>query len=179
MTGPSRPAILKRKQGRKMKYISLTQGKLALVDDADYEYLIQWKWAAEQHGNTSYAGRYDSPGRRIFMHRQLMGLSRNDARLVDHINRNGLDNRKCNLRLCTYQQNLRNVGPHCDAVSQYKGVAWDKARNKWKAAICIDGKSIFLGRFDDETEAAKAYDIAAVEAFGSFAWLNSREGVAV
>lgn len=95
---------------------------------------------------------------------------------VDHINRNGLDNYRCNLRPATRLQNRMNCGLSKRNKSGFKGVSWHKSCNKWVAKIEINDKSIYLGLFDDKIEAAKAYNAAAKKHFGEFAWLNPIPG---
>jgi hypothetical protein len=90
---------------------------------------------------------------------------------VDHINGNGLDCRRSNLRLATHKQNLRNQAAH-SGTSRYKGVSWNRQRNGWDAQICLNGKNRYLGRFRTEVEAAKAYNEGARLHFGEFARLN-------
>ena len=113
-------------------------------------------------------------------HRLIMEIHhpelRNNLELqVDHINGNRLDNRKENLRLATPQQNQMNRKSHRNSTSKYKGVSWDKSRNKWRALIMIDNKYKHIGRYQDEREAALAYDKAARELFGEYAHLNFEE----
>ena len=105
------------------------------------------------------------------MHREVANTP--DGLVCDHINGDSLDNRKANLRSATHLQNCWNArkSPQ-SAYSKYKGVTFDKMRQKWNAQICVNGKRIFLGTFKDETEAAKAYDSAAKRHFGEFAALN-------
>ncbi len=92
---------------------------------------------------------------------------------VDHINCDGLDNRRANLRLATRQQNKCNSRPRARrGTSRYKGVWWDKERRKWRAAVGYNGKTKHLGAFDNDIEAAKARDVAAKKYHGQFAWLN-------
>lgn len=158
-----------------MKEIELTQGKVALVDDKDYEYLSQWKWRAMKKQNTWYAVRTTyNPTRVILMHREIMNAP-NDKQ-VDHINRNGCDNRRKNLRLCTNQQNGANRGAQKNNTSGYKGVYWHKTKSKWNAKIKVSGKKIHLGYYQSVKDAAKAYDKAADEFFGEFAYLNFPKG---
>lgn len=104
----------------------------------------------------------------VYMHREIMGTPKGMD--TDHIDRNGLDNRKCNLRICTRSQNNHNRQPRTDCDSRYKGVA--KQRKRWMAHIQYNGRSIFLGEYDTEIEAAKAYDKKAKEFFGEFARPN-------
>ncbi len=123
-----------------MKQILLTQGKIALVADADYDWLNQWKWyVLKDRSGSFYAVRSSSQkkGKRypIYMHRLILGLERGDKREGDHRNHNTLDNRRSNLRICTQQQNLTNQKPRSNGTSKYKGVTWDKHRKKWYAQI--------------------------------------------
>jgi hypothetical protein len=108
-----------------------------------------------------------SDSRSIFMHRQIMQPP--DGLVVDHINGNGLDNRWCNLRICTQRQNTHNRR-RMRRSSRFVGVS--RHQNKWRASICCDGKDHYLGLFDDEIEAAKARDRETLRLFGEFAYLN-------
>jgi len=109
------------------------------------------------------------------MHRAIMNPP--DGTVVDHINRNSLNNRRCNLRICTQKENLRNGRPSRRSTSRFKGVYFDKQTRKWIAKIGYNGKTIHLGSFEDEVEAAKAYDRKAYELFGDFAYLNFPEEI--
>lgn len=161
-----------------MKQISLTQGKFAIVDDCNYEWLNQWKWYAVKSLNTYYAGRclYLGGGRKnakrksIFMHNLI--LKPEQGQEIDHCNRIGLDNRLNNLRSCTHSQNCQNATPHKKSRSKYKGVTWLKARNRWVADITVSYKMMRIGSFHSEILAAKAYDKAARKYHGEFACLN-------
>lgn len=149
--------------------IPLTQGKFAIVDDADYEYLMQWKWCANfQHG-IWYAVRTVRPTL-IRMHRIILDAP--SGIVVDHRDGNGLNNSRSNIRLCTTSQNLHNISRIKGSSSTYKGVSWCKSRQVWEAQIKCNGISKYLGRFADELEAAKAYDEAARILHGKFARLN-------
>lgn len=167
-----------------MKKIKLTQGKYALVDDEDFEYLNQWKWCAQKIGSIYYAKRgYDWNKKKkcwneiLSMHRVILGLHKGDGVCTDHIDGNGLNNRRCNLRACTKQQNQMNQGSKV-GTSKYKGVGVvpdSVSVKKWRARICINRNQKYLGYFDSEIEAAKAYDVAAKELFGEFANCNFKE----
>lgn len=153
-----------------MKEIQLTQGKVALVDDEDFEYLNQWRW--KFHHN--YAIRTTKKLNiccDIAMHRIIM--KNTDINFItDHINGNTLDNRKCNLRLCNKQQNSWNRKIHKNNSSGYKGVIFIKSLNKYKSLIIYNKKLYYLGVFYDKKDAAKAYNKAAIKFFGEFAKLN-------
>jgi hypothetical protein len=123
-------------------------------------------------GKTWYAYRRIDGHVQEFMHRTLLGLERYDGQQVDHRNGNGLDNRRFNLRLSTKAENGRNRGPNRNNTSGYKRVCWHAQRGKWLASIQLDRKQINLGLFTDPVDAAIAYDLAAIEHFGEFAWTN-------
>ncbi len=148
--------------------IPLTQGYFALVDADDYEKLSQYKWHVNRKGDMLYACRSEK-GKKIKMHRQILNAP--PGMHCDHINHNGLDNRKANLRLCTPQQNACNRRP-LERTSKYKGVHWDSLSRKWRAEIKHNGRTIHIGFYDYEQDAAIAYDDYAIELFGEFAWLN-------
>lgn len=155
-----------------MKTITLTQNKVALVDDSDYELLNAVKWYAALIGNTWYARRNlpraVKTQRNISMHQVLVpGVSD-----VDHINGNGLDNRRDNLRAATTAQNLANSRKRAGCASQFKGVYWHKQNLNWQAQIKKNNKGFHLGSFALEKDAAMAYDTAAREYFGEFANTN-------
>lgn len=141
-----------------MKEIPLTQGKFALVDDDDYDWLNQWKWYANKGGNTFYACRHPNvaSGKRtiITMHVDIMG--KKEGLVTDHINGNGLDNRRINLRHVTHRQNLQNR--HGERSSKYPGVQWKKIQGGfWTAQFRHKEKCKHLGCFSDELDAYNAY----------------------
>lgn len=154
-----------------MKRISLTQGKFALVDDVDYEWLNQWKWHLHKAKRALYAIR-NTQRTTVKMHREILGLKYNDGKQCDHINGNGLDNQKHNLRICSHQENCHNARPNRNASSKYKGVYRRREERIWCARIKYNNKKKSLGYYHDEEKAAQAYDEAAKKLFGKFAWLN-------
>lgn len=154
-----------------MKKIPLTRGLFAIVDDDDFESLSKHKWFADKGNSTFYANRHHSKGKNIRMHRQIMCVT--DKRLdVDHKNGNGLDNRKCNLRVCSRSSNNANAKISRRNRSGFKGVCWDSSRNKWGAQIGFNGKKYHLGRFDKIENAVSAYNKKAKELFGEFVRLS-------
>jgi hypothetical protein len=140
-------------------------GLTAQVDDSDRHLVESSTWYANKIGNTWYAYRRVS-GVNQLMHRVLTGFP-----LTDHINGDGLDNRRANLRAATKAQNGRNMRK-TRGTSRYKGVSWSKERSLWQADISTGHRRISLGRFSDEEVAGRAYDDAARSLFGDFAALN-------
>ncbi len=156
------------------RWIALTKGLFALIDAEDFPRVSSWYWSAlVRTGRTAYAMRVERR-RTIYLHRFIMGaLPGTD---VDHINGNGQDCRKINLRVCTHAENQRNYSKTSSpTASSFKGVRWDRDRSRWVAWVKLDRKSRFLGRFASEEEAARAYDAAARELFGEFAKPNFPE----
>lgn len=155
--------------------LPLTKGRVAVVDADDAALLSQWKWS---YTDTGYAVRFQRIGRAdgrrrkvtIRMHRFILGAPRELE--VDHINGDRLDNRRANLRLVTDAQQRQNEGVCRGGSSLFKGVTRSKERGRWEAQIKHQRRRIYLGRFRDEVEAARAYDAAARELFGEFARLN-------
>ena len=170
------PLLLYRRAryGYAFRRIPLTQGKYAIVDQHDFERLNKHKWHVCKSANTFYARRTiytDKKRISIMMHREVIHPPEN--LLVDHINHNGLDNRKANLRLATCEQNSYNrIRFRKSKSSKYKGVRWNKQIKKWAVIICFNKKSKFIGYFKDEKQAAKEYDKAALKYHGEFASLN-------
>ena len=157
-----------------MKEIILTKGQVALVDDADYEWLMQWKWHVHKSGGGFYAVRAEWDGEKqhiVHMSRVILDAPR--GKEVDHKNHCTLDNRRCNLRICTKSQNQHNqIKQKRSTSSVYKGVYWDRGGNRWQSRIKINGHSIYLGNFCSESEAALIYNDAAIKYHGEFAKLN-------
>jgi hypothetical protein len=157
-----------------VKKIPLTKNKFALVDDEDYSVLIEHSWHTIATKNHFYAARRQGKnGPYIYMHRFLLGLMPGDSRHVDHVNCNGLDNRRHNIRIITPQNNIRRKRKTTKSKSsKFKGVSWKQSHNKWEAFISLPKQHLFLGYFDSAKEAALAYDKAAKHHFGEFACLN-------
>jgi hypothetical protein len=162
--------------GDTMKQILLTRGMFAIVDNADYDWLNQWKWCALKDRNTFYAARYIRllNGKQTIqlMHRQILNLEFGDKRQGDHKNHYSLDNQRGNLRICTHKQNIHNSRPRRNCSSEYKGVSWCKRDQKWRVHIRVNNHLISLGIFKSEINAAKNYDKAAIKYFGNFAYTN-------
>jgi hypothetical protein len=154
--------------------VPLTQGFVAVVDDDDAWVLdYSWRVTVDRSGHR-YARRSIRTGhkvRDILMHREISKAA--PGTMVDHKDGDGLNNRRSNLRLATDSQNQWNrKSKRAGTYSRYKGVSWYKAYGTWMAEICKDGVRTYLGQFASEVEAAKAYDRAALEAFGEFAHVN-------
>ncbi len=159
-----------------MKEITLTQGKVAIVDDQDYERLKVYRWRAWFKGNYWYAVTTitDSGGQRrnIEMHRMVLGYGYGDKAEIDHKNRDGLNNTRLNLRDATRTQNRQNQAVRADSQSGFKGVSYCKREGNWRARITVNGKRQTLGYYDNPLDAATAYDAAAMQHFGEFAVTN-------
>jgi HNH endonuclease len=154
-----------------MKQIPLSQGKVALVDDEDFEYLNQWKWHAYLRKETWYAMRTGPRPvqSQIYMHRVITDAPKGTD--VDHWDHNGLNNQRENLRVCTHSENMANMGAAKRNLTGYKGVTTTK-HGRFAAKITIKLKCIYLGTFTAAEEAARAYDDAARKFFGKFAKTN-------
>lgn len=163
-----------------MKTIILTQGKIALVDDEDFGFLNCFKWHTGKALYCYYAVRNItiSPHkkRHILMHRVILNAPKGIE--IDHINTDGLDNRRANLRLCNHRENARHKRIRFDSKSGIKGVYLRKGRNKrYEVSIKIDNKRIFLGCYQSAEEAARAYDRAAMKHYSEFALTNEMLGL--
>lgn len=155
-------------------YGKYAEGRVAVVDDEDFDLVSQYRWVLWQRTRPrSIQGPYvvayvqDGEGRlsSIKMHKLITGWP-----MTDHVDRDGLNNQRSNLRECNLSSNQQNRGPVAGHSSRFKGVLWDRGR--FKARISVGGHSRYLGRFLDEADAARAYDAAARELFGEFAYLN-------
>lgn len=165
-----------------MKEIKLTQGKVALVDDADFDWLNQWKWFVLKDKYTYYARRNLPAGingkrSSILMHRLILGVT--DFQIeVDHKDHNGLNNQRNNLRQASKSENLANQVSHRETSSKYLGVSLVKSKYKdriyftWRAQIAKDGVKFHLGCYKTEIEVALAFNNGAKKIHGEFACLN-------
>lgn len=151
------------------KEVTLTKGKVTLVDEEDYEYINQWKWCVNGKKDSFCAVR-SKEGKTVYMSRKIMKCPKD--KLVDHKNGDSLDNRRANLRICTAFQNNTNAKKSKNNTSGYKGVYWDKYNKKWVATLTLNYRQKNLGRFRIKEEAALAYNEAALKYFGEFARLN-------
>ena len=151
-----------------MKLIALTQGKSAIVDDEDYERLSAFRWYAMRCCKRWYAVRKITIGKRrqrkSWMHREV--LKTPDGNFTDHINGNGLDNRRANLREANHSQNQANRGPNSNNKSGFKGVY--RRFGKWKAQITVNRRKIHIGHFTELSDAVAAYSQAARQHFGEY-----------
>jgi hypothetical protein len=159
-----------------MKRIKLSQEQYTIVDDDDFNRINRFsKWYANKDHkyNRYYAICHDPNNNKriIAMHRFILDLKYGDRVHVDHINGNGLDNRKINLRICNHSQNQANCNIQ-SGTSQYKGVSYYKRISRYCASIRCNGNVYYLGAFTNEREAALAYDKKAKELFGDFAKTN-------
>jgi hypothetical protein len=154
--------------------ITLTRDKCTLVDDEDYERLSRWKWSATLiscHWRAVRSVKKRGRSKTIYMAREIVGAKKGEY--VDHINHDSLDNRRCNLRICSNAANGANQQKRRQkCTSKFKGVSWHKKSSKWTAYIIVKQKWIYLGVFASELQAATAYNKAALEHFGEYACLN-------
>lgn len=177
--------ILPETGSEEVKFIPLSKGKFAIVDSQDFDWLNQWKWCFWSNSIGGYAARIDtSTGRRIkiSMHRLIFEKHNGPIESgldIDHRDTDKLNNRISNLRSATRHQNSANRGGNRRNISGYKGVSlYDANRGVWRAQIMIDGKKKGLGYFKSAEEAAFAYNVAAKEAWGEFAYQNKVDNMA-
>jgi hypothetical protein len=150
-------------------------GRPYLIDAEDWPRISGFKWSVSSDGGTRMYVSTRIEGKKIYLHRVLLEAPHDHK--VDHRNGNPLDNRKANLRLATHQQNMFNCGKRSTykgkpTASTFKGVTWDKSCGRYRARIKKNGIYHYLGHFDEPRKAALAYDHAALEMFGEFAWTN-------
>lgn len=150
-------------------------GRVALIDDEDYELVSMFRWRVLENPRLGRNnGPYAVTGHtNTMMHDVVLGI-----RGVDHINHDGLDNRRANLRPADRSQNNHNERPRLDSTSVFKGVTRHRNGKSWQARIVVDGRRYALGSFSSEEDAARAYDAAALTAWGEYAFRNFRDGVA-
>lgn len=156
-----------------MKEIQLTQGKVAIVDDEDYELVSKSKWyyLNNRVGYAQKCEKVDGKWVSLLMHRFIMNAP--SIMQIDHINHNGLDNRRSNLRLCTKEENHLNLKLYKNSTTGIKGVHIDKT--KYRAQIFKNGRKINIGNFDTIEEATQAYSDKAHELFGEFAYTDGKQ----
>jgi hypothetical protein len=152
--------------------IELTQGQVALVSGRDLEATAAIRWCAHRARRTFYAKtkirQADGKWTTLMLHRLL----RPELAQIDHHDGNGLNNTRSNLREATNSENGANSRKQLGTSSQFKGVSWERRNGKWRASIRSDYKRKHLGYFTSETEAAQAYNVAALKTFGAFAKVN-------
>ena len=153
-----------------MKTLQLPQNRYTTIDDDDYEKINKWKWRTNEYGYAFRTAKRNGKKQILFLHREILGLKKGDGKIIDHKNRNTLDNRKCNLRICNRSQNRMNS--KAKSIIGYKGVSWHVSSKKWLARIEKNKTSIRIGMFNNPKDAAKAYDEKAIEFFGEFACTN-------
>lgn len=152
-----------------VKKIKLKPRGFSLVDSDLFDYLNQFTWHL-QHGYAAHRKMVKGKTTTVYMHRLVNQTPKGIG--TDHINRDGLDNRRSNLRVATIRQNGMNTGLSRQNKSGFKGVCWDKRNERWRPTIKLHGKVIYLGSFKSIKEAALAYDKAAIKHFGEFAYVN-------
>lgn len=161
-----------------MKRIKLTQGKFALVDDNDFENLNKYNWYTDKRGDTFYARRKFPMGggkqTSVGMHTMIMGIPKGMS--TDHIDGNGLNNQRDNLRVCTSGENQRNRGKTIRNTSGFKGVHWSKRDRRWQARIGVDGTRIYLGNFKNKIDAYDAYCRGCERFHGNFSKKEGKNG---
>lgn len=158
-----------------MSEVKLNKNKVTIVDDEDFEKVSKFTWGCVSHGKRFYARTTIKVGGKpyvLYLHRFIAGLKKGDGKQTDHINGNGLDNRKSNLRLCSYSENQYNIGLRQNNTSGYTGIWWNKDKKKWIVKVKHNKKKIHLGAFDDKKTAALAYNKGAIKYHGAFAKLN-------
>lgn len=156
-----------------MREIKLSNSeKVTIVDDCDYDKFNDVGWSINFHGYAVSKNR-DINNNLLFLHREILGISNTDL-ITDHINHNKLDNRKCNLRICTKLDNNKNVKKKTDRKysSIYKGVFWCSHTNRWRVNIISNGIRVFVGYYNLEVHGAIAYNEAALRYHGEYACLN-------
>lgn len=165
-----------------IRYIQITRGKYVIVDAADYEWLMQWKWSVRKSGKyLFYAVRNinlaDRKQETILMHRQILGLKKGDKRMVDHINHDTFDNRRSNLRIVTSSQNCANRRTRIDSFSGAKGLSWNPLSRRWDIQITKEGIVYRPGSRKNLDDALNIYIKTNLELNGEFACMPTVEEV--
>lgn len=154
-----------------MKKILLTQGKVALIDDRDFDRVQNFKWCLQRNQDRCYAVSGGRRQKRVYLHSLLLpGVGK-----VDHKDGDGLNNLRDNLRPASSLENNRNSKKQKGTSSRFKGVSWNPRNRSWKVSIRVEGLGVHLGYYEDENDAAHVYDYAAKIYFGEFARLNFPE----
>ena len=148
-----------------------------IIDDEDWNLISTYSWYVSikkdnAYGDAYVCATYYLNGKKKTHQLSRVILNAPADKIVDHISGNTLDNRKCNLRLADKRTNAQNMRPNKNTTSKYKGVCWDKTRNKWRVNIKINDKQTYIGRFGIEEDAAKAYNEKALQFYGEYARLN-------
>lgn len=159
-------------------WLEMTKGFCALVSPKDASFVGQWNWSTLvlPDGKLRAVRRTNADGKTYYMHREIMEPG--GSSVVDHINADGIDNRRSNLRVCSNAENVRWQRPYRKPTSsKFKGVSYDKSRQNWQAYVTTNGKRINIGRFSSERKAAIAYDIVAQQMHGEFALTNRKLGL--
>ena len=150
-----------------MKEIQISDGFVAQVDDDDYDMVSKHKWRIQMNTNKPYAVA------QIYMHRLISNVEID--KVLDHADGNSLNNTKSNFRIATKSQNRQSSKKQKNTSSKYKGVYWNKKSKKWQCTIAYGGKSFYLGSYENEDDAGRAYDVEAKINFGEFANLNFKD----
>lgn len=156
-----------------MKRIALTRGKVSLVSNSDFRTLSRFKWTAAFGANGWWAYRKTVGGKSVYMHREILKCP--EGLEVNHKNHDGLDNRRCNIRICAKWQNNGNSRLASHNTSGFKGVRFHNG--KWEANISRSNHTFYLGSFSRAKDAAKAYDKSAKKYFGKFSLTNKKLGL--
>jgi len=154
--------------------IKLTRGKLALIDNEDFEYLNQWKW----HWDGEYAARtikFNGITHKITMHRLILN-NIPKGKESDHINRDKLDNRRNNLRIVSNAENQMNKNLQKNNRSGVRGICWYGKYDKWQTRIGFGGKKMFLGYFSNIKDAIEIYNTTSKKLYGKFTYINQMKG---
>jgi hypothetical protein len=156
-----------------MKIIELTQGKTAICDDEDYDRLIKHGWVYQPGRFGEEYARACIKQKGILMHRFILNPPKYME--IDHVNGNGLDNRKCNIRICTHAENMRNRKNQSNNTSGHKGVHWDKQKNKWLVYAGKNNKRYYGGTYENIVDACSAQDKLSIKLYGEFARILGSE----